>query len=158
MSAELSPDHDLEVLARTVYGEARGEPELGRLAVANVPCNRASIAARFVETHGRRHPLYGDGTVASACTTKWQFSCWNANDPNLRKLLALDLASEAAAPSFAAARAALSHSEPDPSGGATHYHTAMSPRDGIDWPPAWAEGQTPTATVGAHVFYRLEHG
>ena len=27
----MSDAHDLDVLARTVYGEARGEPDLGRL-------------------------------------------------------------------------------------------------------------------------------
>jgi spore germination cell wall hydrolase CwlJ-like protein len=31
----------------------------------------------------------------------------------------------------------------------------MAPRDGIDWPPTWTEGQKVVATVGSHVFYRL---
>jgi len=158
MEGQEGTDRNLEILARTVYGEARGEPELGRVAVAFVPCNRAELAARFVEMHGRRHPLYGDGTVASACLARWQFSCWNPNDPNRPKLEALDLSTAAAAPSLEAATVAIRRAEPDPTGGATHYHTAMAPRDGIDWPPDWTEGQTPTAQVGAHVFYRLERG
>jgi len=147
--------HDLDVLARTVYGEARGESDLGRLAVAYVPVNRALIAAAFVASHGRHHPLYGDGTVASACLMPWQFSCWNLNDPNRAKLLALDPNGEEAAPCRAMAQAALDRTAPDPSNGATHYHTAMAPRDGMDWPPDWATGQTPTATIGSHCFYRL---
>jgi spore germination cell wall hydrolase CwlJ-like protein len=145
----------VDVLARTVYGEARGESELGRLAVAYVACNRAEIAARYVEAHGRAHPLYGDGSVASACQMPWQFSCWNENDPNRAELLALDLYSDAGRPSLWAANTAINRSAPDPSNGATAYHTAMAPRDGIDWPPSWAEGQKVVATIGSHVFYRL---
>jgi spore germination cell wall hydrolase CwlJ-like protein len=155
MSAQPGLDRGVDVLARTVYGEARGESEMGRLAVAYVACNRAEIAARYVEAHGRAHPLYGDGTVASACTMPWQFSCWNENDPNRAELLALDLYSDAGRPSLWAATTAINRSAPDPSNQATHYHTAMPPHDGIDWPPSWAEGQKVVATIGSHVFYRL---
>ena len=35
---------DIAVLALTVYGEARGESDLGKLAVAYVPVNRARRA------------------------------------------------------------------------------------------------------------------
>ena len=146
---------DLDTLCRTVYGEARGESDLGRLAVAYVPVNRALIAAAFVASRGRHHPLYGDGTVASACLAPYQFSCWNLRDPNRAKLLALDLASEEAAPCLEMAQAAIGRTAPDPSCGATHYCTLMAPRDGIDWPPDWTTGQTPTAAIGGHVFYRL---
>jgi cell wall hydrolase len=155
---------DADVLARTVFGEARGESDLGRLAVAWVCRNRAVIAGRFVAAHGHPHPLFGDGTVAGACERSnvtrdgrrvWQFSCWDPADPNCAKLLALDLTGEAARPSRWAATTALERTAPDPSNGATHYHTAMAPRDGIDWPPYWAVGQTVVATVGSHVFYRL---
>ena len=146
---------DLDALARTVYGEARGESDLGRLAVAYVPITRAEIAARFVAATGHRHPLYGDGTVASACHMPWQFSCWNAKDPNMPKLIALDLTSEEAQPSVWAAGAALAGSAPNPAEGATHYHTTANPRPRHAWPPPWAQGQTPVTQVGGHVFYRL---
>ena len=146
---------DLDVLSRTVYGEARGEPDLGRLAVAYVPVNRALIAQAFVASHGRKHPLYGDGTVAGACTVPWQFSCFNPRDPNREKILALDLTSEEAAPCVSMATAALERSLTDPASGATHYCTAMAPSDGVDWPPDWTEGHEPTAVIGGQVFYRL---
>lgn len=157
-------ERNLDRLTRTVWGEARGESDLGRLAVAWVCCNRAVIALRFVRHAGHPHPQYGDGTVAGACERSavtrsgrrvWQFSCWDVGDSNCAPMLALDLDSEAAAPSLAMARAALDQTAPDPTNGATHYHTAMPPRDGIDWPPAWAEDQRVVATIGAHVFYRL---
>ncbi len=142
-------ERNLDRLARTVWGEARGESDLGRLAVAYVPITRAEIAARFVAATGRqRHPLYGDGTVASACLMPWQFSCWNESDPNLPKLLALDLESEEAQPSVWAAETALAGTVRDPTGGATHYHAK-----GIM--PSWAMGATPTTIINNHVFYRL---
>jgi cell wall hydrolase len=150
----MSAENDLAVLARTAYGEARGQPDVGILAVCCVACNRAVAAARYVERHGRRHPLFGDGTVASACTMPWQFSCWNANDPNLPKLLELDLAGEQAAPFVRIAGAAIAKTCPDPTMGATNYHTLMAPMDGVDWPPSWAAEMQQTTVIGAHVFYK----
>ncbi len=152
---------DLDILSRTVYGEARGESDLGRLAVAYVACNRAEIAARHVAASGKPHPLFGDGTIAGACQVHhtmhrpngravevYQFSCWNEYDVNRAIILALDLTSEEAQPAARMATAALHQTAPDPSNGATHYHEASIC-------PYWAAGETPCAEVGDHVFYRL---
>ena len=147
-------DDDLDILTRTVYGESRGEPDLGRLAVAYVFCNRAAIAVRFVASHGRPHPLYGNGTVASACRMPYQASCWNASDPNLIKLLTPPLEGDLMAPCLWVAKAALGETLPDPSCGATHYVTAMSPFEGTPWPPIWTHTMTLCATIGGHLFYR----
>lgn len=62
-------DSEILTLARTLYGEARGEPREGIQAVANVILNR-------VESN--RYP----NTVAKVCLQRLQFSCWNKNDPN----------------------------------------------------------------------------
>ena len=43
-SAEYYKALEADVLARTLWGEARGEGEDGMQAVANVICNRAAIA------------------------------------------------------------------------------------------------------------------
>ena len=67
-------DNDIDTLARTLYGEARGESHTGKIAVANVVMNRVALASK--------HPHFGDGTAAGACKAPWQFSCWNAADPN----------------------------------------------------------------------------
>jgi len=61
---------DVLILARTIYGEARGEGERGMQAVANVIMNR--VAA---------NSWYGDG-VQGVCLKDKQFSAWNENDPN----------------------------------------------------------------------------
>ena len=141
---------DVDILIRTIYGEARGESRKGKIAVAFIPCTRAKIAAEYKKIHKKNHPLYGSGTVASACTMAYQFSCWNLNDSNLPIINALNLESIEAQPSIEACHIALEELEVDPSCGATHYHTInMIPF------PNWAEGQKSCAKVGMHIFYNL---
>ena len=65
-------EEDLLTLARTIYGEARGEPPAGRAAVAHVVMNWLRVRFR------------GDDTVTKVCRSRLQFSCWNLNDPNCR--------------------------------------------------------------------------
>lgn len=130
-----------EVAARTIWGEARGEPEAGRLAVAHVIWNRARIASAR-KAAGKRHPLFGDGTLEGVCLQPWQFSCWNANDPNRAKMEALTR--EQLAPFVAVVRRA--RVEPDPTKGSTHYHTAAVA-------PPWSKGLTPAVVIGAHRFF-----
>jgi uncharacterized protein (TIGR02594 family) len=66
-------ESEVLTLARTLYGEARGQGQRGIEAVANVVMNRAAS--------GR----WG-GKVGSVCLWPWQFSCWNRNDPNFQKI------------------------------------------------------------------------
>jgi spore germination cell wall hydrolase CwlJ-like protein len=139
---------DLDTLARTIWGEARGEGPDGMAAVAWVALNRAGIAARYEAVSGRPHPLYGDGTVAGACTRPLQFSCWNASDRNRPLLLAATMADPAFAVAWRVAGDVLDGAIADPTAGATHYHEASVH-------PSWAQGQTPTQRIGRHVFYRL---
>lgn len=133
---------DLDIAAGTVWGEARGKPPTDDIAVAHVIVNRARLAAAYVARKGRPHPLFGDGTLAGACLAPWQFSCWNANDPNRAKMAALS--DVTLAPFKALVQRALI--EPDPTRGATHYHA-----DYVS--PAWAAGKEPTVTLGPHLFY-----
>lgn len=145
-------DHDRLVAALTVYGEARGESDLGKLAVAWVIRNRASARDRM----GR--PLWWGGPeLASVCEARMQFSCWNPADPNselLRGVLAGDVAARARIerdPAWADCRGAVERvvagrASDDPTGVATHYHT-------VDVRPHWAETRNPVATIGRHLFY-----
>ena len=64
---------DLDILALTVYGEARNQPIEGQVAVANVILNRLESRQ------------WGSD-IKSVCLARKQFSCWNENDPN-RKIL-----------------------------------------------------------------------
>lgn len=133
---------DMDIAARTVWGEARSKPPTDDIAVAHVIVNRARLAAAWVARKGRPHPLFGDGTLAGACLAPWQFSCWNAADPNRAKMMALDDAT--LSPFKTLVEQALT--EPDPTRGATHYHA-----DYVS--PAWAAGKEPTVTLGPHLFY-----
>lgn len=133
---------DADVLARTMWGEARGEGTEGMRAVAHVILNRTA-----------RQTYFGK-TVAEVCRKPWHFSCWNLNDPNLRRLVAADVSDPQFREALDIAAALLSDSrglvrlDEDPTEGATHYHArSLFPR------PGWAVGHTPCASVGNHVFY-----
>lgn len=130
---------DLLALAATIWGEARGEPELGQIAVGWVVRNRAADPG-----------WWGDGVLA-VCLAPRQFTCWwddqaervsmvDEDDPRFRRCLAI------------AARLINPQDMPgsiaDPTHGADHYHAR-----GVT--PAWADGRRPTARIGRHIFYRL---
>jgi spore germination cell wall hydrolase CwlJ-like protein len=109
ISIEQQPDDILA--AMLVWGEARGESRLGRVAVAWVAKNRALSSGR---------PL------RRVILQPWQFSSFNANDPNREKLLdPIAFSSHQSWDDcFHDAAAALAGIDPDPTGGATHYCTA----------------------------------
>ena len=125
---------DLDTLARTVFGEARGEPMQGKIAVAHVVMNRV-----------RKQSWYGK-TVKGVCTHPYQFSCWNSNDPNLSKLTAVTADDKSFRLCLYAAIAAMDGLVPDPTSGSTHYHS-------LSVAPSWAEGKGPVCTIGSHKFY-----
>lgn len=136
----LPPMNTRELLARTIYGEARGEGTAGMAAVAAVIGNRV----REAETGG---PRWWGTDVVSVILKPWQFSVWNADDPNRRATLAATEADPAYRAALAIADELLAGSLADPTGGATHYHTrAVS--------PVWADQLRRTGAIGAHVFYR----
>lgn len=125
---------DDQIAVRTLYGEARGEPEEGQLAVAHVLLNR--------HKSGRWGP-----TLAAVCLARLQFSCWNASDPN-RELMAV-LPEDG--PAFAKLKAVLdaARNGSDPTHGATHYYA-----DSMIVPPKWSVGASYAGRFGHHKFYR----
>ena len=131
-----------DVVALTLYGEARGEPLEGQLAVASVLLNR--------KADGR----WGQ-TFTSVCRAPWQFSCWNVTDPNRATLdrLAADL--ERGTVTDAALRRCLWIADgivagvlPSTVKRATHYY-ATSLRD----TPRWAKTGTLVGRIGNHLFF-----
>ncbi|MGV8917820.1 MAG: cell wall hydrolase [Pseudomonas sp.] len=134
-------DKDVDVLARTLFGEARGEGVGGMIAVAWSIRNRV--------TDGKDKSWWGEG-YAGVCLAPYQFSCWNKNDPNFPYLSGAKLIP---AGEFAncqkAASAVIDGVVPDPTGGATHYYATTMPN-----PPAWAAGATQTLKLGHHIFFR----
>ena len=139
---------DADILARTLIGEARGEGKTGMAAVACVVVTRAMIAAEYVDANGKAHPLYGDGSLSSACVAPFQFSCWNKGDPNrdLIKSISQD------DPIYVLAKDIADQAENDElediTDNATHYYDKRMPS-----PPAWARGKTPCYCCGNHLFF-----
>ncbi|MBO6808833.1 cell wall hydrolase [Thalassospira sp.] len=131
---------EVEVLARTLYGEARGEELAGIEAVASVILNRVAFAKR-------RGRYWWGNDVKSVCLKPAQFSCWNKADPNRKKLLALSPRDPAYRLCKRIAKRAVAGELPDQTDGATHYHTHA-----VD--PFWARGHVPVAEIGNHLFYK----
>lgn len=131
-------DHDIDVLTRTLYGEARGESDEGRIAVAWVVKNRAA------------RPSWWGRDIAGVCTAPYQFSCWNKNDPNREKLISLSPADPLYQDLSNIASKVVYGEIPDPTNGATHYKVRGTK---ASWDHATA-GMVPVS-IGHHDFYRL---
>lgn len=134
---ELSAD----VLARTIWGEARAEPIDGMEAVASVVLNRVAVARQ-------KGGYWWGGDIISVCQKPYQFSCWNRTDPNYAKLIAVTTDNIHFMTCLRIARRAVAGALKDNTRGATHYHA-----DYVS--PYWAKGQAPRVTIGRHIFYRL---
>lgn len=134
---------DLDALARTIWGEARGEGYKGMQAVANVVMNRYSLAqsnAAYARQFGR--------TVEEIVKKPYQFSVWNYNDPNRQKIMEVTHNDPQYRIAVDIARNALEGNLSDITGGADHYHTAS-----IN--PNWADEKLLNGQIGVHKFYRL---
>jgi N-acetylmuramoyl-L-alanine amidase len=73
MRMDFSSISSYEIVALTIYGEGRGEPIEGQIAIGCIIRNRV-------------HEATISKGYKDICLAPLQFSCWNENDPN-RKLL-----------------------------------------------------------------------
>lgn len=121
---------DLVLLAICIWGEARGESEDGKAAVAHVVLNR-----------WKKQSWYGE-TINDVILKPYQFSFFNK--PVDLSVIKNDLTWESCV--FAAWEAILGIST-DPTHGATHYCR-------WDCWPAWRKNLKFTCQIGQHVFYR----
>lgn len=128
-------DHD--TLARTIWGEARGESFNGQIAVAWVVLNRLAKGG------------YGT-TIEEVCKKPWQFSCWNTSDPNRAKIENLVDEDHDFFRAKGIAALVMTKDFSDPTDGSTNYFA-----DSID-PPSWSRQMVPTVTIGRHRFFRDE--
>lgn len=141
----MSRENEIDVLARTLYGESRGESVAGQQAVAWVIRNRVDAQLR----RDGKPDWWGEG-YNGVCRAPYQFSCWNRNDPNFPFLSGAKPIPERMFNALKAVAMTVIRGEvPDPTGGATHYYATTMPR-----PPAWVKGATFTVQIGAHRFYR----
>lgn len=139
----------LQVFAKTLWGEARGQGVLGMEAVAWVIRNRVRA-----DLGGDGKPdWWGEGWIG-VCLAPHQFSCWNMDDPNRPLLETVDDSQESFLQALHVASGVMLGLLYDPTNGATHYHTLACPSWAHTWPPTWAAGMKQTAVVGGHAFYR----
>lgn len=130
-------NEQVDTLARTAWGEARGEGREGMQAVCNVVMNRV-----------KKGGWYG-ATPKEVCLKKSQFSCWNTNDPNYPKLKAVTEADANFALAKQLAQAAVNGYLPDITNGATNYLALAS----LKQTPSWAGKMRQVAMIGNHTFY-----
>ena len=131
--------NDIDTLARTIYGEAEGEPTLGKRAIASVVLNRY-----------RRHTWFSGEDIAATCKFRvagskyYQFSCWNdgrrrdiieaATDDRLGECLQI-------------AKGYVDGELADVVAGCCHYHTITSH-------PYWSKGLRPDFIIVKHCFFK----
>ncbi len=131
------------ILARAIFGEARGETNEGKIAVGWVIRKRAE------------NPRWWGSCFHSVILKPWQFSAFNEGDPN-RPFVEdpLHTNSEwdrrAWHECYVIAGQILRNEADDPTFGADHFYSI------IISPPPWAEEQKFTVQIGNHRFYRLE--
>ena len=130
------------LLARLIYGEARGESAEIKRAIADSVINRTD--------QGK----WWGNTLEEVIRKPYQYSCFNQNDQNGEKIMnpvgpaweeCLDIAQQT-----------LSSSNTDSSNGATHYFDTSIAT------PSWAKGKKPVKNMpirdGREVkFYKLDY-
>jgi N-acetylmuramoyl-L-alanine amidase len=142
---------DLDTLARTLWGEARGQGYAGMQAVANVVMNRFE-AAQMSVAKGRQFGF----TVEQICKKPYQFSAWLSNDPNYSAMLSVTKQDSRFSMALDIAEKALLGTLPDITGGADHYLNIAATRELRGGSlPSWVDLDKQTAAIGAHTFLRL---
>lgn len=125
----------MEVAARTLWQEVRGEPPAGQDAVAHVIKNRL-LSGRWGKN------------LATVCLWRGQFSGWfSPADPNFAGVCALRDDDPLLAKMRGVMQAAMD-SDHDPTNGATHYVNLSVVQ------PSWIKGATHCGKFGHHDFYK----
>jgi len=125
-------DRDIDALAKTIYGEARGESQEGQYAVAHSVMNRQKSNKSYLK----------GSNVEETCKKPYQYACWNSNDVNSGKL------GNAGQQHRNIATQVYDGQHKDNTNGSTHYHADYA-KSGHPW----ANNKQPTRTIGAHEFY-----
>lgn len=149
-------DRDLDILTRTIIGEAGGESWDGQIAVAHTILNR-SMDPRF------------PNTIAEVALQPKQFSAWNSGvgGNSLPRNATPDSPQYRRAQE--AALAALTGQVADMTGGATHYYSPAGMQAHVDRGeqsnllPKWLQDETnrrggENFTLGGHVFTGRREG
>jgi N-acetylmuramoyl-L-alanine amidase len=118
----------------TIWGEARGESYEGKVAVGEVIRNRV------------KRKYNGDGSIPGTVLRKFQFSCWNTEDPNRILMSKLDDSTDLVKECINAWKDSESTNLTK---GAVLYCNLKV----VSFIPSWAMPNKQCAVVGSHTFY-----
>lgn len=135
---------DVYHMSATIYGEARGETLLGKVAVGWVIRNRVL------------DPRWWGNSIITVCRKPKQFSCWNSDDPNYTVVMNRSryyhdedyIRDPVFRECFLAALMVIHGTHEDITQGANHYHRTGSPA----W---WRDASKLTGSVCNHTFYKF---
>lgn len=134
---------DVDMLARTIYGEASGEAYAGQVAVANVVVNRFLTAQQITDLRfqfGRTLQgtmLAGNGD---------QFNCWRPSDSNYTRILNATNNDPAFVQARQIAYGVLTGQIADNTQGSDHYYNPKTSS------PDWANDGVQKGSIGNHKF------
>jgi N-acetylmuramoyl-L-alanine amidase len=129
-------NYDQEILARAIFGEARGSSKELKIAVAQTIQNRVK---------DNRWP----NTLEGVITQPYQFSCFNENDPNHNKVWNPEkVEPNSWKECLGIAKEVLEGKYKDSTSGANHYHT-----DKVN--PKWSRNKTPIKKINNTLFFDL---
>lgn len=135
-------EDEIKLIAKTIWGEARGESYEGKIAVANVILNRYKLSQSTDQKD-----WWGE-SISEIILQPYQFSCHNYNDVNKSKIDCLTIADVQYYEILKITRNFLTKNLSDNTGGATHYFAYKSTK------PIWATNMIKTKRIGNHDFYR----
>lgn len=124
----------VDIVAKTIYGEARNQGYQGMQAVANVIANRVKIKG-----------WWGDD-FRSVCLKNYQFSCWLQADPNRNIIMSATITDPIYAQCVNIAKLAIGGQLPDIVCGADSYEVTGTNA-------VWGRTLHPVAVIGSHSFY-----
>ena len=122
----------LDLLARTVYGEARNQKAISHKAIAHVILNRAQNDSQ---------------KIPNVIYKKKHFTCWSQNDPNRKEIERASCKNRVFSQIWSTCLEAFAAQ--DITHGADHYHALYVL-------PKWSQDSRmkTVARIGAHLFYK----
>jgi hypothetical protein len=130
---------DIDMMTRTVIGEAGDQSPEGQAAVAHVILNRVASGK------------YGD-TPTQVVLAPHQFEPW----AQPQKMMAYSPDSPAYQQARGMVENAVTGTIPDPTDGATHFYAPVAQKALGRKTPDWAKPEQKTAEIGGHRFYAPE--
>lgn len=132
---------EVDIIALTIWGEAASDGLLGMEAIASV------IRNRYLISRQRKNHWWGT-SFREICQARLQFQYWHNQTWPQQPAYRPCGDDQALACARRIAQRVANFFLQDSTDGATHFHHHR------DFPD-WARGQTPTAAIASHIFYRL---